>query len=459
MKVVIVGSTHAGTQAALKILRDHPETAVTIYERQRTVSFLSSGISLFLDGQVKRLEEMFYTSPDELTRLGATVKTQHNVLRIDADKRRVAAVDMTTGRVTTETYDKLIMATGSTVNVPPIRGIEGDRVLLCKDYEQAKRIYQVAKDHHRITIVGGGYIGTELAESYARTGHAVRLIQSQDQLLDNYVDANLSAAVVDLLTQHGVEVVLNRRVVEFEEQAATLAIKTATTTYHADFAIVCTGFVPNTRLLRGQVEMDRHGAILIDDYLQTSDPNILACGDASVVYFNPIGRTAYAPLASSAVRQGILAGTNVFGRMQRYLGTQATSAIALFGHTLASTGLTLRQAQTIQKPAASVTYRGNWRPTYMPRTDVLTINLVYSQIDRRILGAQLFSKHEVAQSANAVSLAIQNRNTIDDLAFVDLLFNPNFDAPFNYLNLVAQLAVAQEARRGNDHPRLTTPAE
>lgn len=452
MKVVIVGSTHAGTQAALKILRDHPETAVTIYERQRTVSFVSSGISLFLDGQVKRLEDMFYTSPAELTRLGATVKMQHNVLRIDADKRQVAAVDMTTGQVVTDGYDKLIMATGSTVNVPPIRGIEGDRVLLCKDYEQAKRIYQVAQDHHRITIVGGGYIGTELAESYARTGHAVRLIQSQDQLLDNYVDANLSAAVVNLLTQQGVDVVLNSRVTEFEEQAETLVIKTATAAYHADFAIVCTGFVPNTRLLRGQVEMDRHGAILIDDYLQTSDPDILACGDASVVNLNPIGRTAYAPLASSAVRQGILAGTNVFGRIQRYLGTQATSAIELFGHTLASTGLTLRQAQTIQQPAASVTYHGTWRPTYMASTADLTINLVYSQVDRRILGAQLFSRHEVAQSANAVSIAIQNRNTIDDLAFVDMLFNPNFDAPFNYLNLVAQLAVAQEAQADQSHP-------
>ena len=455
MKVIIVGSTHAGTNAAIQILRDHPDTDVTIYERHRTVSFLSTGISLFLDGQVKHLEDMFYSSPAELTRLGAKVKTRHNVLRIDADRQQVEVVDMVTGKISTVAYDRLIMATGSTVNVPPVFGVENDRVLLCKTYEQAKAIYRAAKDQRRIAIVGGGYIGTELAESYARTGHDVLLLQSRDILLDHYVDANLSAEVVAILKAHGVKVDLNSRVTAFEEQGDQLVITAGSTTYQADLAIVCTGFVPNTRLLRGQVKMDRHGAILINDYLQTSNPNILACGDASVVKFNPTGQTAYTPLATNAVRQGLLAGKNAFGPVQRYLGTQASSAIQLFGRTLASSGLTLRHAQSAGLNAASVTYRGTWRPSYMPSTAALMINLVYDRDDRRILGIQLFSKHEVAQSANAVSIAIQNRNTIDDLAFVDLLFNPNFDAPFNYLNLVAQLAVAQERRHGNDHPRLS----
>lgn len=455
MKVIIVGSTHAGTNAAIQILRDHPETEVTIYERHTNVSFLSTGISLFLDGQVKHLEDMFYSSPEELTQLGANVLTRHNVIKIDAKAKTVDVVDMDSGALTTDSYDKLIMATGSTVNVPPIFGIDEDMVLLCKNYEQAKAVYQAAKDHNRIAIIGGGYIGTELAESYARTGHDVVLIQSQDILMDHYIDQNLSEKVVNILRDQGVEVVLNSRVTSFAQDEKGLAIETNDQTYRADVAIVSTGFVPNTELLRGQVKMDRHGAIIINDYIQSSDPDIFACGDASVVNFNPTGEPAYTPLATNAVRQGLLAGINVFGNIQRYLGTQATSAINIFGRTLASSGLTLRHAKKSGLNADSVTFEGTWRPAYMPTTDKLLINLVYDRDDRRVLGIQLFSKHEVAQSANAVSIAIQNRNTIDDLAFVDMLFNPNFDDTFNFLNLAAQMAVTQEIKRGNTKRRLT----
>lgn len=455
MKVIIVGSTHAGTNAAIQILRDHPETEVTIYERHTNVSFLSTGISLFLDGQVKHLEDMFYSSPEELTQLGANVLTRHNVIKIDAKAKTVDVVDMDSGALTTDSYDKLIMATGSTVNVPPIFGIDEDMVLLCKNYEQAKAVYQAAKDHNRIAIIGGGYIGTELAESYARTGHDVVLIQSQDILMDHYIDQNLSDKVVNILRDQGVEVVLNSRVTSFAQDEKGLAIETNDQTYRADVAIVSTGFVPNTELLRGQVKMDRHGAIIINDYIQSSDPDIFACGDASVVNFNPTGEPAYTPLATNAVRQGMLAGINVFGNIQRYLGTQATSAINIFGRTLASSGLTLRHAKKSGLNADSVTFEGTWRPGYMPTTDKLLINLVYDRDDRRVLGIQLFSKHEVAQSANAVSIAIQNRNTIDDLAFVDMLFNPNFDDTFNFLNLAAQMAVTQEIKRGNTKRRLT----
>ena len=456
MKVIIVGSTHAGTNAALQILRDHPETEVTIYERHTNVSFLSCGISLYLDGQVKHLEDMFYSSPEQLTSMGATIKTRFNVLKIDAAKKTLEAVNMDTGDMVNDTYDKLIMATGSTVTVPPIFGIDEDKVLLCKNYDQAKAIYETAKDNKRIAIIGAGYIGTELAESYARTDHDVLLLQSRGIILNHYVDKGFSDKIIDLLESKGVEVHLDSRVTSFtSNDKGELVIESTQGDYTADLAIVCTGFVPNTELLRGQVDMDRHGAIIINDYVQTSDPDIFACGDASVVNFNPTGKPAYTPLATNAVRQGMLAGINVFGNIQQYMGTQATSAMNLFGYTLASTGLTLEHAKKNGFNADMVTFSGTWRPAYMPTTDKLDINLVYDRDSRQILGAQLFSKHEVAQSANAISIAIQNRNTIDDLAFVDMLFQPNFDDPFNYLNLVAQQAVEKETKRGNNHPRLT----
>ncbi|WP_427910797.1 FAD-dependent oxidoreductase [Pediococcus parvulus] len=446
MKVVIVGCTHAGIAAATEIFKAHPDTEVTIYERNDNVSFLSCGISLYLNGQVKRLEDMFYATPEDLAKQGAKVRIRHDVLSIDTKTHQLIVENLDNKKVFTDNYDKLIMSTGSYVVVPPLMGIDDSHVLLCKIYEQAKQIYTSAQTHKHITIVGGGYVGVELAEAYADTDHEVTLIQSHGQVLNNYVDKTLSDQITSLLKKHGVHVYLNERVEAFQgdDQNDKVIIQTDKTSHEADLAIVSTGFMANTDLLCGQVDMDRHGAILINDYLQTSNPDVYAAGDACISHFNPAHNDAYIPLATNAVRQGALAGKNIFGEVQKYMGTQATSAMELFGYTLASSGLTVAGAKKEGLNAASVVYKGNYRPSYMPTTDMLTIVLVYDRSNRRILGAQLYSKHEVAQSVNTISVCIQNNNTIDDLAFVDMLFQPHYDEPFNYLNLVAQLAIEQE---------------
>jgi len=445
MKVIVVGCTHAGTAAIEQILQDHPDTEVTVYERDDNISFLSCGIALYLGRKVKRLEDMFYSSPKDLEKLGATVHMKYDVLKIDSEKKTVMCENMKTHEMVNDTYDKLIMTTGSSVAVPPIMGISDTRILMCKSYDQAEAIYETAKKHKHITIVGAGYIGVELAESYANTDHDVTLIQSRDQVLNNYLDNDMSQAVIDLLNKHDVDVHLNERVTGFtRDDDDNVLIETNNKDYKSDLVIVCTGFVANTELLRGQVDMDRHGAIIINDYTQTSNPDIYAAGDACTVNFNPTNKPAYMPLATNAIRQGALAGINIFGDIQKYMGTQATSAMELFGYTIATTGLTLKHALHAGLNADAVFYHDYYRPSYMPTTEMLTIKLVYNKDNRRILGAQFYSKHEVAQSANTISVCIQNKNTIDELAFMDMLFQPNYDNPFNYLNLVAQAAVAKE---------------
>jgi len=320
MKVIVVGCTHAGTVAVTQILQEHPEAEVTVYERHDNVSFLSCGISLYLGGQVKRLEDMFYSSPEQLRDLGAKVKMKHDVLKIDAKAKTVTSADLVTTELNTESYDKLIMATGSYVVVPPLVGIDNSRVLLCKDYAQAQEIYKTAQNHKHVAIVGGGYVGVELAESYADTDHEVTLIQGRDQLLNNYVDKALADKVAAMLTDHGVLVYLNERAQAFSG-AEQVIVETNAGKHGADLVIVCTGFVANTDLLRGQVDMDRRGAIITNEYMQTSDPDIYAAGDACTVHYNLTGKSAYIPLASNAVRQGILAATNIFGHIQKYMGT------------------------------------------------------------------------------------------------------------------------------------------
>lgn len=457
MKVVIIGATHAGTLAAQEILKNYPETEVTVYERHDNFSFLSCGISLYIDGEANHLEDFFYATPEELRKLGATVKDSHDVVQIDTAQKSVTVADMKTGNVFTDTYDKLVMATGSSIVMPPMFDVDRSQVLLCKNYQEAKEIYEASQHSERVAIVGAGYAGTEFAESFAKIGHEVHLFQNKDQILNHYLDKDAAKRATKLLTDHGIHVHLNHNVTAFiGNDDDTITIDTEQGEYNVDIAIASTGFKPNTGLLKGQVKLSPEGALVVNDQMQTSDPDIYAAGDCAVIRFNPTGKLGYAPLASNALRQGFLVAHNMLGqRTYPYMGTQATSAMKLFDHCLATTGLTLQQALDKGMHAQKAVYSGTWRPTYMPSTDALDIDLVYDIDNRRILGAQLYSKHEITQSANALSIAIQNNNTIDDLALVDMLFQPNFDFPFNYLNLVAQNAIKQERDAGRDNPKFT----
>ncbi|KJW11717.1 FAD-dependent oxidoreductase [Levilactobacillus spicheri] len=445
MKVTVIGCTHAGTFAIKQILADHPDADVTVYERNDNISFLSCGIALYLGGQVADPQGLFYSNPTELRELGADVQMNHNVLAVDAAAKTVTVEDLTTHEQTTTAYDKLVMTSGSWPIVPKIPGIDSKKVKLCKNWSHAQALFEEAKDAKRITVIGAGYIGAELAEAYSTTGHDVTLIDAQDRVMPKYFDAQFTDVIEQDYRDHGVQLALGETVASFEDTADGLTITTDKGRYDTDLAILCIGFRPNTGLLKGQVEMAPNGAILTDDYMRSSNPDIFAAGDSAAVHYNPTHQSAYIPLATNAVRQGILVGKNLTQPTVKYLGTQSSSGLALYGRTIVSTGLTLAAAHQQGIAADQVIITDNYRPEFMPTTEPVLMSLVFDPTSKRILGGALMSHYDVSQSANTLSVCIQNNNTIDDLAMVDMLFQPNFDRPFNYLNILAQAAQAKVA--------------
>ncbi|MCI1987006.1 MAG: FAD-dependent oxidoreductase [Lactobacillus sp.] len=445
MRIAIVGCTHAGTAAVHEILARHPETTVDVFERRADISFLSCGIALYLEGTVERLEDMFYDNAAALEKLGPNVHVhlQHDVVAIAVDRHQIDVQNMVTGKRFTQAYDKLIMTTGSYPVVPPLQGISLPHVLMCKNYDDAIKIKESVKTAQTIAIVGGGYIGVEIAEAYSRIGRQVIFINGVHGVLSHYVDRELAGMVSDELRAHGVNTFLDEVALQFDSDGKQAFIRTDKAEHVADLAVVCVGFRAMTELLEGQVATNPDGSLHVNEYMQTSDPDIYAGGDAVAVHFNPTGHDSYAPLATNAVRQGKLAGRNVFGNTVRYMGTQSTSAMRLYNKTLACTGMTYQRARAEGFNAASVTLTDSYRPEFMADAYPVTMVLVYDRDNRRILGAQLLSQHDITQSANLVSVMIQNRNTIDDLAYVDMLFNPWYDKPWNYLNLLGQKAVEQ----------------
>ncbi|MDF2541524.1 MAG: dehydrogenase [Herbinix sp.] len=449
MKVVVIGCTHAGTSAVKTILKEYPGTEITVFERNDNISFLSCGIALYVGGVVKDPAGLFYSNPDELKSLGAIVKIKHNVKSIDLEAKKVVAEDLTTGVEFEETFDKLVNTTGSWPIVPPIPGIDSKNILLCKNYEQANEIIRKTKDVSRVVIVGGGYIGIELVEAFQASGKDVTLIDGLDRILNKYLDKEFTNILEDDLRKRGITLALNQAVKSFQtnENGEVSSVVTAEGEYKADLVILCVGFKPNNELLQGKVEMLSNGAIIVDEYMRTSNPDVYAAGDSCAVRYNPNGGHAYIPLATNAVRMGMLIGKNIKEPKVKYIGTQSTSGLHLFGYNIGSTGVTVGSAAFFGLQVKSVIMKDMYRPEFMPTNEEILMQLVYEEGTGRIVGGQVMSKYDVTQSANTLSLAIQNKMTIEELAYVDFFFQPHFDRPWNYLNLLAHAAVEQERKK------------
>lgn len=445
MKVIVIGCTHAGTFAVKQILKEHPDAQVTVYERNDNISFLSCGIALYLDGKVKDPQGLFYSNPKELSDLGADVKMLHSVKSVDTDAKTIEVENLDSHDVFTDKYDKLVMTTGSRPVLPPIEGRDNKNVFFCKNWHDAQILFEKAKNHKRIAVVGAGYIGAELAEAFSNHGHETTLINSDSHVLSKYFDKKFTDKIEELYTDHNVKLELGVRVQKFSGDDE-LTLSTGDHDIKADMAILCVGFQPNTELLTGKVDMMENGAIITNEYMQSSNPDIFAAGDSAAVHFNPSETNEYIPLATNAVRQGILVGKNIEKPTTKYMGTQSSSGLQLYDYALVSTGMTVGMAERKGIKASSVVVEDNYRPEFMPTTEKVLMELVYDPSTRRILGGSLMSRYDISQSANTLSVLIQNKNTIDDLAMVDMLFQPNFDRPFHYLNILGQAAQAQEEK-------------
>lgn len=447
MKVVVVGCTHAGTAAVKTILNDNPDFEVVVYERNDNISFLSCGIALYVGGVVKDPQGLFYSNPEELASMGAKVHMEHDVTNIDLNAKTLTIKDLKTGEEKTDSYDKLVLTTGSWPILPPFEGFDLDNVLLCKNYNQAKEIFTRKTDAQKVVVIGGGYIGIELVEAFGLEGKDVTLIDGLDRILNKYLDAEFTNVLEQDLRDRGITVQLNEMVKGFEgENGKVTKVVTDKGAYEADMVIVCVGFRPNNDLVKDQLETLPNGAIIVDNYMKTSHPDVFAAGDSCAVNYNPNGGHAYIPLATNAVRMGALVGKNINGDKVAYRGTQSTSGLHLFGWNIGSTGVNEGSAKHFGLDVRAVYVEDNYRPEFMPTNEKLYMKLVYEVGTKRIVGGQIMSKYDCTASANTLSLAVQNKMTIDDLAYVDFFFQPVFDRPWNYLNILAQAAVEQERK-------------
>lgn len=436
MKVAVIGCTHAGTAAIVNTVGLYPEAQVTVYERNDNISFLSCGIALYVGGVVKDPQGLFYSSPEALAEKGVLTKMQHDVIDADLDAKVLTVKNLLTGEVFKDTYDKLIVTTGSWPIMPPIEGIELENIMLSKNYNHSNAIIEKAKEAKQVVVVGAGYIGVELVEAFEENGKAVTLIDSMDRILSKYLDVEFTSRTEESLRSHNVKLALGETVKKFEGKDGKVSrVVTDKGTYEADLVILCIGFKPNTELFKGKLDMMPNGALIVDDYMQTSVKDVFAAGDSCGVKYNPTGEAVYIPLATNAIRMGLLVAKNLVEPKVRHLGTQATSAIKIYDNHMAATGLTEVAAREAGIDFESVFVKDAYRPEFMPTAEEAILKVVYRKDTREVLGAQIHSTVDLTQMMNTMSVVIQNKMTIDELALIDFYFLPHYDKPWSLLNI------------------------
>lgn len=446
MKIIVIGCTHAGTQTVKNLLRLHPEADITVYERNDNVSFLSCGIALNVGGVVKNAEDLFYSSPEELEALGATMHVHHNVLSINRQAKTIVVENLETNETKQDHYDKLVYTTGSTPIVPPISGIGLKHIQLCKNYAQAQDIIKKAAHATNIAVIGAGYIGVELVEAFEAYGKHVTFIEGSDRVLNKYLDREFTDEVEQTLTNHGIQLALNEKVESFvgDDDGYVKSVQTSKATHDVDLVILCVGFRPQTELVKDELDTLSNGALLVNDYMQTSDPSIFAAGDNCSVFHNAAQHHAYIPLATNATKMGTLVAYNIMQPTIRYRGTQGTSGLKLYDLHMASTGLTEDAAATYGLDVRSTTLIDHERPTFMPTATEVRLKLVYENETMRLIGGQIMSKNDQTQLMNTLSVCIQQGMTVEDLAFSDFFFQPHYNKPVNLLNTVALKTLAEQ---------------
>jgi NADPH-dependent 2,4-dienoyl-CoA reductase/sulfur reductase-like enzyme/rhodanese-related sulfurtransferase len=465
MKVIIVGGVAGGASCAARLRRLDERAEILMVERGPYVSYANCGLPYHV-GDVIKKEASLLVANEKLFRsnFAIEVRTNCEATAIDPKQKTVGLKNLATGTVTTEPYDKLVLAPGAVAVRPPLPGIDLPGIFHVRTVPDAKAIrewveqgnpflagmyrysgFQTRRPKTRAVVVGGGFIGLETAENLVHRGFEVTLLQKPDHVLTP-LDPEYARVVEAHLKRHGIRLAHGDEVVGFK-QAANGAIDVETKsgkTYPADVVILAIGVRPDTALAKtAGLTIGERGGIRVDDQMRTSDPDIFAVGDAVEVKDFGTGQWSLVALAGPANRQGRIAADVIAGRESRYRGTQGTTIIGLFGAAAAWTGisektLTKRGDRDYEK----IHLYPNSHAGYYPGAKPIAMKVIFRKSDGRLLGAQALGEDgpAVDKRISALAVAIQMGATIYDLEEAELCYAPQFGSakdPVNFAGMVA----------------------
>lgn len=453
-KIVIIGGVAAGPKSACRVKRLMPDAEVTIIDQDNIISYGGCGIPYYVSGDVSDEKELrntsFHMTRDEaffLNAKGVNTRTSTRVLAIDRKNKTVQVEELGSGKKDDVPYDNLILATGASPNILPIPGADLDGVFTISDMHKAIAIKdRIAKGEvGKAVVIGGGAIGIEMAESFADLwGIETTILEFMPQLLPRLADWDFARMLEAHLKESGVAVYTSEAATSIEAKDGKVAkVITPNRTLEADIVVMAVGVRARSELAKeAGLAVSAMGNIMVNDRLQTTDPNIYACGDCIEVKNMLTGKGSIAPMGSLANREGRIVGDNIAGIPTTYKGWIGSFVMKAFERCIASTGLTLDSALAEGFDAAQVTTAQSDRAHFFPTQTVIPLRIVFDKKSRRVLGAQGFgpANDAVLARIDAAAAVISSRGTIDDLSQLEMAYAPPFATALDALNATGNVA-------------------
>ncbi len=443
-KVVIVGGVAGGASAAARLRRLSEHFEIVLFERGQYISFANCGLPYHIGGVIAERDRLLVQTPQAMRkRFNIDVRTFSEVVRIDRESKHVIVRDLKTDKEYTESYDRLILSPGAEPVRPPISGVNNPGVFTLRNIPDMDAILARIKDAKagRAVVIGGGYIGLEMAEALIERGLTTTLVELEPQVMGT-LDPEMAAPLVDELRLHGVAVMLNNSVTAISSQNGALNVRLsggdALTT---DMVIVSVGVRPETHLAQDAgLEIGARGGIVVNPSMQTSDPAIYAVGDAVEVIDFVSETPTLIPLAGPANRQGRIAADHIAGRNSAYRHTQGTAICKVFNLAAATTGLNEKGLKRAGIAYEKIYVHPASHAGYYPGARQISLKLLFAPDSGKILGAQAVGADGVDKRIDVIAVALRAGLTVQDLQHLELCYAPPYGSakdPVNYAGFVA----------------------
>ena len=439
MKCVIVGGVAGGATAAARIRRNTEKAEIILFERGEYISYANCGLPYYIGGVIQERDRLFVQTPEAFsTRFRIDVRVRSEVMAIDTARKEVK-VRTSDGKEYTETYDKLLLSPGASPVRPPLPGIDNEGIFTLRNVADTDRIKAYMQSHEikKAVIVGGGFIGLEMAENLHHAGIEVAVVEMADQVMGP-IDFSMAALVHGHLQQKGVKLYLKQAVEAFEKTDSGLRVKFQSGLQaEAQLVILSIGVRAETRLaVEAGLKLGEMKGIYVNEYLQTSDESVYAVGDA-IEYPHPItGKPWLNFLAGPANRQArIVADNMTFGNRVKYEGSIGTAIAKVFDLTVASTGLPAKRLKAFGMPYLSATIHSGSHAGYYPGSLQMDIKITFSPEGGRLYGAQIVGYNGVDKRIDEYALVIKQKGTVYDLMQLEHAYAPPFSSALYWREL------------------------
>jgi len=443
MKIVIIGGVAAGAKAAAKSRRILPNAEINIYTQDTHVSYSACGLPYYIEGNFEDWKKLLIRSVEEFEKSNIHIHLLNRVTKILPNDKKILVKDLNTNELKFVEYDKLVIATGSTPRISDFPEINLKNIFTLKTLEDGVQIRETMEKVDNITLVGGGYISVELLEAFVKNGKKVTLIEKNPYILSVF-DEDIAALIQNYILENCndlVKLITDDIITEFVGENTVKGVLTANGYgFETEMVVICAGVKPVVDIAEeAGIALGITGAIKVNSRMETSVPDIYACGDCTEKINIITNTPVWIPLGSTANKEGRVAAVNLCGGSEDFEGILGSAVTRYLDLNISMTGLSEKNAQKLGYDTVSVVVTKKDKAGYMPEVENITLKLVADRRSHRILGAQAIGCGDADKKVNTVSVGLAKRITVENLLDVDLTYAPPFSTSVDILHSAARM--------------------